>query len=468
MEWAIAEMKTVSLGDERLNKRLISLLDTLGNHPQDSIPVACGGWSETKAAYRFFDNEHVNAEKILLPHRVATIERIKQQKTVLLLQDTTTLNFSGQHKRRDIGPINHDKHRGLLLHPTIAVTPERLCLGVIDTYHWAREELHHWESREEKNRENHKVPLKEKESYKWLISYKKAQEIAMLTPDTQIVTVADREGDLYDLYHEAFTSTQISSAYWLIRAMVNRRLLDKDDNLQTLKLIETVKSTKPIGIIEFELPARNKSERRRVKQAVYVNRVRLSPPDRKRKKTRYEIVETNVVIATEIDTPPGQSPLEWILLTNIPINDSTSAHEIVKWYLCRWQIEIYFRVLKSGCKIEKLQLETQSRFDSCLTLYMIIAWRILYLTMLARECPDAPCHIIFTEEEWKVAYMMVHHKKPSNKPITLSKMLNLIAQFGGYLNRKNDGEPGPAAIWIGLKRLRDFIKAKNIYDGIKT
>lgn len=467
MEWAAAEMSTVNLGDERLNKRLISLLNTLGNHPQESIPVACGGWAESKAAYRFFGNQQVNAEKILLPHRAATTERIKQQKTVLLVQDTTTLNFSGQHKRTDIGPINHDKHRGILLHPTIAVTPERLCLGVIDTYHWAREELHHWESREEKNRENHKVPLKEKESYKWLISYKKAQEIAMLAPDTRIVTVADREGDLYDLYHEAFKSTQTSSAYWLIRAMANRRLLDKDNNLQTLKLIEKVKSTKPIGIIEFELPTRNKSERRQVKQAIYVDRVRLSPPDRKRKRTRYEIVETNVVIATEIDTPPGHSPLEWILLTNVPINNTISAHEIVKWYLCRWQIEIYFRILKSGCKVEKLQLETKSRFDACLTLYMIIAWRILYLTMLARECPDASCHIIFTEEEWKVAYMMAHHKKPPKKPITLSKMLNLIAQFGGYLNRKNDGEPGPTAIWIGLQRLRDFIKAKNIYDGIR-
>jgi hypothetical protein len=98
---------------------------------------------------------------------------------------------------------------------------------------------------------------------------------------------------------------------------------------------------------------------------------------------------------------------------------------------------------------------------------MIIAWRILYLTMLARECPDASCHIVFTEEEWKIAYVMKHNKKPPKNPITLKTMLNLIAQFGGYLNRKNDGEPGPTAIWIGLQRLRDFIKAKNVYDGIK-
>lgn len=151
--------------------------------------------------------------------------------------------------------------------------PERMCLGVIDTYHWSREELHHWENHKEKNRENHKIPLNEKESYKWLLGYRKTQEIAHLAPNTKIVTVIDREGDLYDLYHEAYTSQQSASAYWLIRAMANRRLLDENDNLENLKLIETVKNTNPIGTIEFELPARNKNERRRVKQAIYVGKV---------------------------------------------------------------------------------------------------------------------------------------------------------------------------------------------------
>ena len=467
MEWAV-EMRLTNLGDERLNNRLISLLDTLSNAPQASIPVACEGWTETKAAYRFFDNKKVEAEKILAPHRASTLERIKQQQTVLLIQDTTTLNFSGQHERKDIGPINHDKHRGILLHPTIAVTPERLCLGIIDTDHWAREELHQWEDQKEKNRQNHKIAFEEKESYKWLRGYRKAQEIAALAPNTQIVTVTDREGDLYDIYHEAYTSVQPSSAYWLIRAKTNRRLLDPCDNLQSLKLIETIKYKKPIGFIEFELPSRKTRERRLIKQAIYTGTVRLNPPDRKRRSTRYQIVETNVIIASEVNTPADHAPLEWVLLTNVPIDNAIQAYEVVKWYLCRWQIEIYFRILKSGCKIEKLQLETAHRFDACLTLYMIIAWRILYLTMLARKYPDASCQIAFTEEEWKVAYTMKHHKIPPQKPISLASMLNLVAQFGGYLNRARDSKPGPTTIWIGLQRLRDFIKAKNIYNSVKT
>ena len=214
------------------------------------------------------------------------------------------------------------------------------------------------------------------------------------------------------------------------------------------------------------MPARNKNERHQVKQAIHISKVRLSPPDRKRKITRYKIVETNVIVATEINPPPNQSPLEWILLTNVPIDSPMSGHEIVKWYLSRWQIEIYFRVLKSGCKIEKLQLETRERFDAGLSLYRIIAWRILYLTLLSRECPDAPCHIVFAEEEWKIAYMIKYGRKAPDKPISLWSMVNLIAQFGGYLNRKNDGEPGPTAIWIGLQRLRDFVKAKQVYDTI--
>ena len=218
MEWSAEEMKTLNLGDDRLNKRLV------------------------------------------------------------------TLNFSGQHERKDSGPLNHEKHRGLLLHPLLAVTPERLSLGVVDTYHWAREGLHRWESSEEKNRKNHSIPLTEKESYKWLLSYRKAQEIAQLSPETRIVTVADREADIYDLYHDAYISTQTPSAYFLIRAMANRRLLDSQDNLQSLKLIETIKNTKAVGVIEFAWPGRNKNEQRCVKQAIYIGKVRLSPPDRKRKK----------------------------------------------------------------------------------------------------------------------------------------------------------------------------------------
>ncbi|OGT31201.1 MAG: hypothetical protein A3E87_04790 [Gammaproteobacteria bacterium RIFCSPHIGHO2_12_FULL_35_23] len=460
MNWAEEEMCEANLGDERLNNRLKNLLTVLSQSPTQSIPTACGGWAETKAAYCFFANRKVSADKILTPHFTASIERIKQHPVVLLLQDTTSLNFTGQSQREDIGPINHEKHLGILLHPTIAVTPDRLCLGVMDTHHWARKQLHH-RFPGEKSKVNHKIPLADKESYRWLRGYQKAQEIATQVPQVKIISVADREGDLYDVYYEEkLNQTHHITARWLIRAKTNRKLVDENNALQQEKLIETVKKSQPIGYMEFELPSRKKQQKRIVKQVIYVSTVRLSLPDRKRKKKCYPSVETQVVIASELNAPPGQTPLEWILLTDIEINNKKQAQDIVKWYLCRWQIEVYFRVLKSGCRIEKLQLETKDRFDACLAMYMIIAWRILYLTFITRLCPSLPCNHLFTQEEWHMIYIMVYRKKPSKKPPPLSLIMNIMAQFGGYLNRKGDISPGPTAIWIGLQRVKDFIMAK--------
>jgi hypothetical protein len=465
MSWAAEEMKTISLGDKRLNKRLLSLFDKLGNSPNLSIPASCGGWHETKAAYRFFDHEQVTTESIIAPHVESTLARMKQHSVVLLLQDTTTLNFTGQKEREDIGPINHEKHLGLLLHPILAVTPERLCLGVLDTYHWARKTVRHRNARE-KSRDNHKIPLEEKESYRWLKAYRKANEVALQVPDTQVITVADREADIYDLYHEAqyaHFSEGYASAYWLIRSSSNRKILNSHGRPDHEKLIEKTKSTLPLCTITFEIPAKEKQVGRHVTQQLYATELTLCPPDRKRKiSTKYgeKTVAVTVVIATEINPPEGQKPLEWVLLTNVKIEDAASAHNILKWYLCRWQIEVYFRILKSGCRIEKLQLAEKHRFDPCLTLYMIIAWRILYLAVLSRECPDISCELIFSTEEWKIAHLIVKKEKLPNEPPPLSAMIKMIASMGGYLNRKNDPAPGPTTLWIGLQRLKDLVLAQ--------
>jgi len=465
MGWAVEEMKTLNLGDKRLNNRLLFLFDKLGNAPTLSIPAACGGWHETKAAYRFFDNEQVTTESILGPHIKSTLARMTQHSVVLLLQDTTTLNFTGQKEREDIGPINHEKHLGLLLHPLLAVTPDRLCLGVLDTYHWAREKVRHRSARE-KSRDNHKIPLEEKESYRWLKSYRKANEIALKVPDTMLITVADREADIYDLYHEAqqaHFSQENAAAYWLIRSSSDRKILNDNGKPDNKKLIEKTKSTSPLCTITFEIPSKEKQIGRQVTQNLYATELTLCPPDRKRKiSTKYgdKTVSVTVVIATEIDPPEGQEPLEWVLLTNVKINNSIEAHNILKWYLCRWQIEVYFRVLKSGCRVEKLQLAEKDRFDRCLTLYMIIAWRILYLTVLSRECPDISCELIFTTEEWKMAHIIIKKEAIPHEPPPLKVMIKMIASMGGYLNRKNDPEPGPTTLWIGLQRLKDFLLAQ--------
>jgi hypothetical protein len=243
-------------------------------------------------------------------------------------------------------------------------------------------------------------------------------------------------------------------------------LLDKDNERCPEKLIQTVKQTQPVGHVEFKLPAQGQEPARPVKQALYVSHLRLSPPDRKRKTSAYQTVEAYAVIASEVDTPTGHIPLEWVLLTNMPITHVLQAKTLLQWYLCRWQIEIYFRILKSGCQVEKLQPSTKERFDPCLTLYMIVAWRLLYITQLARCQPEADCALVFTQEEWQVAYLLLYQKPLPDKPPTLQHLVQIIAQLGGYLYRKHDSPPGPTALWQGIQKLNQSVMAYRAFNKV--
>ena len=146
-----------------------------------------------------------------------------------------------------------------------------------------------------------------------------------------------------------------------------------------------------------------------------------------------------------------------LLLTNLPVTTPEQVIEKINWYLCRWQIEIYFRILKSGCNIEKLQLEHVERLRPALALYMIVAWRVLYLTVMGRECPELPCDVVFETSEWQAVYLVATKTRPPAHPPTLNTMVRMVAGFGGFLGRKHDGEPGPQSMWIGLQRTRDFV-----------
>lgn len=204
MSWALGEIGQINLGDKRLEARAVRLLDNLGNKSLETIPCACQGWAEIKAAYRFFDNKKVTADKILAPHIESNLKMMEAYSTILLIQDTTHLNYSLQYQKENIGPLLHTNYRGLLLHPTIAVTPKGLCLGVIDDDHWYRTHLKE-RSRYEKNVENLRTPIEEKESYRWVKGYQKADNIAHKLPLCQIVSIVDREADIYDIWR-AFKS----------------------------------------------------------------------------------------------------------------------------------------------------------------------------------------------------------------------------------------------------------------------
>ena len=439
------ELQDIDLGDQRLDRRARRLLEKLGNNPSASIPAACGGYGEIKAAYRLLSNEKVDAQKILEPHYASTGERMRKQSVVLCIQDTTELDYTGKDDIEGLGPLNYEARKGLYLHPTLAVTPDRLCLGVLDAWMYAREP-----GSLGKGRVSSSAPIEGKESIRWLEGYQRTCERQQEMPETRLIYLADREGDIYDIFFERETFLQRDglAADWLVRFRDDRNTVDGQ------KLRAVVEKAPVISHVEFDLaPARGR-KKRHVVQSLRVARVVLNPPRRTGKK--FSPVEITALLASE-DTPPsGEEPIEWLLLSSVQVETAEQAEEMLQWYMVRWQVEIFFRILKDGCKIEKLQLEHEERIEAAISLYMIIAWRVLFLTTLGRECPELPCSVVFDDEEWKAACVVARRKIVQDQPPTLDEMIRIVAGFGGFIGRKGDGFPGPKTLWIGLQRVHDF------------
>lgn len=462
--WIKEETQGIKLGDKRLDKRLGELLTKLSSSSSDTIPRSCGSWSETIAAYRFFNNKNVSSKEILSPHESSTLSRIEEEKVVLILQDTTDINYSNRKPIKEMGYLKNEKSQGLYLHPSIAVTPEKLCLGVVDAQIWSRDKIGVKGQRKQK-------PIEQKESYRWLKGYNIANKIAKNCTDTMIVNIADREGDIYEVLEK--TPSELKKAYWLIRSSINRRI---ESSSKLSKLHDLVKSTAPLGKIKFELPEgtiykrgyaadqRTPRKPRTVTQQIRVSSAELSPPKRKGKKLSPTPV--NIIHCEEITNGKQQEKIEWFLITSVPVKDFNTAKKVINWYLCRWQIESFFKILKSGCVVEKLQLKSLKAITNSIALYLIIAWRILYLTMLTRIYPGIKCNKVFSNDEWQSVYILFNNTAPPKHPPKLEDIILIIAQLGGFLNRKSDGAPGNKAIWIGLQRLHDFSLAWNSFRNL--
>ena len=461
-EWIAMETRGVDLGDERLDARYRTLLDRLSEKPSLSIPAACKGEAETVAAYRFFQNEKADPKKLLQPHREATLERIRNEVVVIAAQDTTEVDLTRKEEKVG-GPLSDDKRWGVHVHPLLVMTPERVPLGVVEARMWSRDPQELQKSSQERRRERREKPFEEKESYRWLQGYQAACQIAEEAPNTRVVCVSDSEGDIYECF-VAGADEQGRRADWIIRGCQDRSLFEEQTNL-----LQLLACRAPLGKMEISVSQRGAStgddrKRRQEREArtavvtVRSTRTLLNPPNRHG--VKLPPVYINVVLVREDDPPDGEEPIEWLLLTSLPIGTFEEALAVVRYYCCRWEIEVFFRVLKSGCKIEELQFEHEDRLQSCLTMYLIVGWRVLYVLKLGRECPDLPCDALFSEAEWKSVFVIVKGKAAApNKPPKLAEIIPLIASLGGYLGRKHDGPPGPKTMWIGLQRMRDFAAA---------
>lgn len=445
--WCEEEFSRIELGDKRLDRRLITTAVRLAGQPAAPINQACEDWAATKASYRLFANDHVTAEEILRPHQLRTQERMKKQPLVLAVQDTTYLNYTSHQQTKGLGPIGTEEQDlfGLVMHLTLALTPAGLPLGVLSQELWARSE----DAPKLTKAEKKKRPIEEKESYKWLKGLERTIE---LTPKgVTVVSVCDREADVFEFLVRA---EELATGV-LIRATQDRALIADG----TDKLWAAAEAAPLAGHLKVHVPARDKESERTAIVSIRFCTVTLSPPWRPHWPDREPLptVTVYVVLTREVTPPHGVTPLEWLLLTNIPVLSFQDAVERVKWYRCRWHIEVYFKVLKSGCKVEDCRLQTAARLKRYLTLFGVIAWRLYWLTHINRQSPDAPCSTVLTEHEWQALYATIHRTTvlPQQMP-TVRQVVRWIAQLGGFLGRKRDGEPGVTVIWRGWQRLNDI------------
>lgn len=443
-DWAQQEFSQAPLGDARLNARLLGLARDFYAQPRAQIPQACGSRAAAKAAYRFFDHRRTTMDAILQSHYEATAERVGNEAVVLAVQDTTSLNYNTQPAIERLGPIGSqaDGALGLIVHDTLAFSPTGLPLGLIDVQCWARDARQFG-----KRATRHERPIEEKESYKWLKSLKAVARLQERCPHTTLVSVGDREADLFELFDHAQALPVAPKL--LIRAEQNRHLTEEQGTLWSHLAAQPI-----AGMQHLQLPRRGHRPARIARLAISYARVELKAPQRK---AQLKPITVYAVWARELDVPDPKVALQWMLLTTCEVQSFEQACEKLAWYAARWGIEVYHRTLKSGCQIETRQLGSADRIEACLAIDMVVAWRILHLTKLGRDHPDVPCTLYFAEAEWKALLVYINRSPvvPATPP-SLREATRMLASLGGFLGRKSDGEPGTQTLWLGLQRLDDL------------
>lgn len=474
--WALEEMATADLKDKRLNARLAQIVSDLGERPTASIPAACGGHTETIAAYRFFDNDKATYEAILQPHYEATRQRLAAHQVVLMVQDTSELDVTRpQQQVVGAGPLDGSRRRGAFLHPLQAFTTDGTPLGTVWAQLWARPDDD--ATPQQKKQRRRVAPIEDKESFRWLQGLRQARAVAQELADVTCVCIADSEADIYELLAEPRGARPL---HWLIRACHADRSVRVQDpeaaeakvalaELRAQVLGATVQFTKEIKVrgrapkVGCDKRARRQPRHSRTAQVeVRATTVTLQPP--RRPDRVLPPVTVNVVLVREINPPPDDEAVEWLLLTTLPIATVAQVQEIVQYYTVRFLIEVLFRVLKSGCRVEARRFEDLERLLPCVAVYLIVAWRTLMLCRLGRSCPDLNCEAVFEPCEWQAVWTVTQTEPLPQQPPRLEDMLKWIAQLGGYVNRPNRKDPpGPQTLWLGLQRMRDLAWAWNSF-----
>lgn len=451
--WLDEELGYIDLGDQRLDQRLGILLTQFSQMPCASIPQACGSAAATKAAYRFFDAERVEVRDIQESFFRATSERVKGYARVIVAQDTTSLDFTTHKSTRGLGYLDNGFCQGIKVHSALAISDEGVPLGLVAQQSWVRDGKQYG-----KKKYRRRKATSEKESQRWLTGVNETEE--HIEKATSVVTVADREADIYD-----FFAQKRRAGHDLVVRVARNRATRGEPKLLYEKVLAVPQGSLG-GITEISIRRARDRQARQARVGVRWTEVEIQPP-RYRAHEQLPTIALYVIVVEEINPPGGVTPVRWLLLTTYPVKTFEDALQCVRWYTMRWLIERYHYVLKSGCQVEELQLEEVERIERAVAVYCIVAWRLLFLTYLSRVHPDYSSTTVLQQHEWEALSCFVHKsKQPPEKSPTIADVVHLVARLGGFLGRKSDGHPGVKVLWRGMRRLNDIAEAYLVFKDV--
>ena len=456
--WAQATFGEVRLGDARRTERAVKLAEAIAREPHVSLPKQLSEPKEVKATYRFLQSAQVSYEALLRPHVQQTREQCEQQPVVLLVQDTTELDYQPHRQTSGLGPIGNGRHQGFLLQTVLAVEPTSgELLGIAQQEPFVRKPAPKGERYSERVH-------RERESQVW---ERAVQAIGAPPQGVVWVHVGDRYSDIYTL----FLACQQQQTHFVIRAAQDRCVDERVEEIApALKrrkrkagdppqqhLFETVRGWAARDEQELEVPAEHARQARTAHVALSYGQLRLLAPDKRENVLPSLLVW--VVRVWEVDPPEGVEPLEWVLLTSVPMESVAQAWERVGWYRRRWIVEDYHQALKTGCRMEERQIESYEGLRRLLGLLAPTAVRLLQLRTLARQQPERPAAEVLPGE---VVQLVALKTGGQAAGMTVEQCVKRIAQLGGYQGRRSDGPPGWKTLWHGWLKIQTLLEGVHL------
>jgi len=440
----VKDFPHLNFGDLRRDERFVTIINNISSQPGASIPKQNKSWYDTKATYEFFKNEDVSLEELKKTMMLYGAKKIAGEMTALIAHDISNISYTDL-QAKGLGYLDNKEGQGILCYSSIAATTEGLPLSLLYQQTWIRpfEEMGKSNKREQ-------LAFEDKQSYRW---YEGMSEVnKLLGNEIHKIHVADREADIYELFFHAHES----NTDLLIRARHNRPLSSGSH------LWDSIAAQPLAATVGLDIPDKTGKKKLKVQAEVRYHEVEILRPTRS--KNSYESVTLTAIEIKEKndENKNAEDTIHWKLLTTLEIKSVSDALQCTKWYTFRWLIERFHYVLKSGTKIEELQLKDAESLQKAIAVYSMAAFRVMQLVYESRHNPEVSCEVVLTKAQWQTLYMLIHNSNQiPKKPPSLQQAVMWIGRLGGHLGRKSDGPPGLKTVWQGYQQL---CHAASVYE----